>query len=69
MERNRTTLLDTIARNNDCSVCDAEEILRDELNVCRDLLSAGDLDYSDMEDMCMNLGVEFDEIEQMLLML
>ena len=69
MERNRTTLLDTIARKNDCSVCDAEEILQDELNVCRDLLSAGDLDYSDMEDMCMNLGVEFDEIEQMLLML
>ena len=69
MERNRKTLLDTIARNNDCSVCDAEDLLQVELNVCRDLLSIGDLDYSDMEDMCMNLGVDFDEIEQMILML
>ena len=69
MERNRKTLLDTIARNNDCSVCDAEDLLQDELNVCRDLLTAGDLQFSDLEDACMDLGVDFDEIEQMILML
>lgn len=69
MERNRQTLLDTIARNNDCDVQGAENLLQDELNVCRDLLCEGDLNYSDMEDMCMNLGVDFDEIEQLVFMI
>lgn len=69
MERNRKTLLDTIARNNDCSVKDAEDLLQDELNVCRDLLTSGDLQYSDMEDLCMHVGCDFDEIEQLILMI
>ena len=69
MERNRKTLLDTIACNNDCSVKDAEDLLQDELNVCRDRLSEGDLQYSDLEDLCMSVGCDFDEIEQLILMI
>ena len=44
-------------------------MLQDELNVCRDLLSDGDLSYSDMEDLCMSVGCDFDEIEQLILMI
>lgn len=70
MERNRETMMGMIARNCGCSRNDAERILQDELNVCREkLYGEGDLTMDDLEQVCMNVGIDFDEIEQLVFMI
>lgn len=59
-------LIDAIRISNDCSKKDAENILQDEMDTCRDLLSDGDLTMCDLEQACFDMGIDLDHIEQML---
>ena len=59
-------LIDAIRISNDCSKKDAESILQDEMDTCRDLLSDGDLSMCDLEQACFDMGIDLDHIEQML---
>lgn len=58
-----------VAKSNGCNKQEANEMIDDELNVCRDMFQNGDLNYSDMEDACFDLGIDLDHIEQLLLRL
>ncbi len=59
-------LIDAIRISNDCSKKDAENILQDEMDTCRDLLSDDDLTMCDLEQACFDMGIDLDHIEQML---
>lgn len=63
------SLTEAVSISNGVSEKDANEMIDDELNVCRDLLQNGDFNYQDMEDACFDLGIDLDYIEQLLLRL
>lgn len=63
------SLTEAVAISNGVSEKDANEMIDDELKVCNDLLQHGDLNYSDMEDACFDLGIDLDHIEDLLLRL
>lgn len=54
---------------NSCSENNAKSIVRDEVNTCRELLEAGDLNYGDLEEACLDMGIECDHIEDLIGML
>lgn len=59
-------LIDAIKISNDCSTKDAEGILQDEMDTCRDLLAEGELTMCDMEQACFDMGIDLDHIEDLL---
>lgn len=54
---------------NSCSENDAKSIVRDAANTCRELLEAVDLNYGDLEEACLDMGIECDHIEGLIEML
>lgn len=50
----------------DCSEKEAEQIYQSEVDNLRDLLYEDDLRFGDLEDACMNMGIDFDNIEELI---
>lgn len=56
-----------VAHGCGCNADQADVIIADEADYLRDLASRGDLTMEDMEDAMLDMGVDFDFIEEMLL--
>ena len=63
----RECLTDMVAHECGCNADQADVIIADEADYLRDLASRGDLTMEDMEDAMLDMGVDFDFIEEMLL--
>lgn len=59
-------LIEAIKISNDCNEKDAENILQDEMDACRDMLAEGDLTLCDLEQTCFDMGIDLDHIEDLL---
>ena len=58
-----TKILNAICNSCNCDQQQAQEYLDDEIRHLNDLSSLGDLIYSDLEDSCSNLGLDYDYVE------
>jgi hypothetical protein len=63
----RECLTDMVAHGCGCNADQADVIIADEADYLRDLASRGDLTMEDMEVAMLDMGVDFDFIEEMLL--
>ena len=59
-------IVSAVANNCCVDTKDAESIINNELDNCRVLLANGELDYEDMDNLCLSLGIETDYIEELL---
>lgn len=59
-------LTTTISASIGCDLKTADEILQGELDYCQDLLDNGCLTYDDLEQICFDMGVESDYIEDII---
>jgi hypothetical protein len=59
-------IVETTQKSCDLTKEQAEHEVNSEVNNLRDLLYADDLRFSDFEDACENLGVETDNIDELM---
>lgn len=64
--RDYKEMVNAVANNCCGDTKDAESIINNGLDNCRDLLANGELDYDAMSELCCELGLEDDFIEILL---
>jgi len=57
------TVIEKVKIGCSCTRSQAEEYVADELRNLRELADGGDLRYSDFEQACSNLGIDYDNVE------
>lgn len=62
----KNRLLESIGLSCGCTKKQSREYLDNEISRLKELLYSGDIDYADIENSCMDLGVETDHIEYLL---
>lgn len=60
------TITENISRSCNCNEIQAQEYLEDELRNLRELQALNDLRYSDLEEACKGLGLDFDWIHDLI---
>ena len=59
-------LVKNVSRSLSVSMEEANNIINEQANLCRDMLSVGDLEYDDVEQAMADMGVEPDLMEDFL---
>ena len=62
-------IIDNICNSCSCTPTEAQQHLDSEIRNLRDLQIAGDLRYSDFEEACKSLGLEYDYAEHFIMAL
>ena len=62
-------LIDDIRKSCGTDSDGARDILEEELECLNELADDGDLRYSDLEQACFDMGIDLDNIEDLLLMM